>query len=50
MTPELTEALIDSGIAEGILDQWASVLSEQAGDLIPAETLSAEVDQLRQAL
>ena len=47
---ELTEALIDSGIAEGILDQWASVLSEQAGDLIPAETLSAEVDQLRQAL
>ena len=47
---ELSEILVESVLAESILDEWAEVLADQAGDLISEETLAAEVDRLSEAL
>lgn len=38
----LATDLYDSGEAQDILDAWAGVLSEQASDLVPAETVESE--------
>jgi spore coat protein CotH len=39
---ELTETLYSSGAADQILDQWVATLTEQATDLVNAETITAE--------
>ncbi|HEY0645602.1 MAG TPA: CotH kinase family protein [Nocardioides sp.] len=47
---DLTEELFDSGYAEQVLDQWASVLTEQAGDLVDADTVEQEADAIRESI
>jgi spore coat protein CotH len=47
---DLTEELIDSGYAEEVLDQWAGVLTEQAADLVAADTVQEEADAIRAEL
>jgi spore coat protein CotH len=44
---DLTEELFDSGYATDVLDQWVSVLTEQAGDLVDAGTVQQEADAIR---
>ena len=44
---DLTDELFDSGYATGVLDQWVSVLTEQAGDLVDAATVQDEADAIR---
>jgi spore coat protein CotH len=44
---DLYAELFDSGVAGEILDRRVAVLSEQATDLVPAETLTAEADSIR---
>lgn len=39
---ELREELIDSGLAAQILDQWATVLTEQAADLVSGDVVTAD--------
>jgi len=47
---DLTAELIDSGYAEEVLDQWADVLTEQAGDLVAADTVEEEADAIRASI
>lgn len=44
---DLVEELYDSGYAEEVLDQWVTVLTEQAGDLVDAATVEEEADAIR---
>ncbi|GAA1436607.1 hypothetical protein GCM10009641_36440 [Mycobacterium cookii] len=44
---DLVEELYDSGYAEEVLDQWVSVLTEQAGGLVDAATVEEEADAIR---
>ena len=44
---DLTEQLVDSGYAEEVLDRWAGVLTDQAGDLVDATTVQEEADAIR---
>jgi spore coat protein CotH len=47
---DLTEELYASGYAEDVLDQWAGVLTEQAGDLVDADTVEQEADAIRETI
>jgi spore coat protein CotH len=47
---DLTAELYDSGYAEEVLDRWTSVLTEQAGDLVDAETVEEEADAIRSSI
>ena len=47
---DLIEELYDSGYAEQVLDQWVTVLTEQAGDLVDAATVEEEADAIRTAI
>ncbi len=47
---DLTAELVDSGYAEEVLDQWSTVLTEQAGDLVDADTVQQEADAVRESL
>ena len=47
---DLTEELVGSGYAEEVLDQWAAVLTEQAGDLVSSDTVQQEADAIRAEL
>jgi spore coat protein CotH len=47
---DLTEQLVDSGYAEEVLDRWAGVLTDQAGDLVDATTVQEEADAIRASL
>ena len=47
---DLTEELYDSGYADDVLDQWITVLTEQAGDLVDAATVEEEADAIRTAI
>lgn len=47
---DLTAELFDSGYAEQVLDQWVAVLTEQAGDLVDADTVQQEADAIREKL
>ena len=49
-TADLTEQLVDSGYAEEVLDRWAGVLTDQAGDLVDATTVQEEADAIRASL
>jgi spore coat protein CotH len=46
----LTSELIDSGYAAEALEEWTTVLLDQASDLVPAETIQSESDSVAQAL
>ncbi|MFW2382956.1 MAG: CotH kinase family protein [Acidimicrobiales bacterium] len=43
---ELTETMYNSGTAADIIDGWAEVLTEQAGDLVDESTIRAEADAI----
>lgn len=43
---DLRAELIDSGAAQGILDDWVAVLTAQASDLVPAATVDSEAAAL----
>lgn len=45
-TERLTAELYDSGEAQAILDEWVSVLSEQASDLVPTGTIESEAETI----
>ena len=45
---DLTEELYASGYAEEVLDRWVEVLTEQAGDLVDADTVQQEADAIRE--
>lgn len=47
---DLTEELYDSGYAEEVLDRWSNLLTEQAGDLVDADTVQQEADAIRDAI
>ena len=47
---DLTEQLVDSGYAEEVLDRWAGVLTDQAGDLVDATVVREEADAIRDSL
>ncbi|WP_374456976.1 CotH kinase family protein [Nocardioides sp.] len=47
---DLTAELYDSGYAEEVLDRWAGVLTEQAGDLVDADTVQEEADAIRSSI
>jgi hypothetical protein len=47
---DLQEELVDSGLAETILDQWTEVLVRDASDLVEPATVNAEADALVAAL
>ena len=47
---DLVEELYDSGYAEQVLDQWVTVLTEQAGDLVDAATVEEEADAIRDVI
>lgn len=47
---DLTEQLVDSGYAEEVLDRWAGVLTDRAGDLVDATTVQEEADAIRASL
>lgn len=47
---DLVEELYDSGYAEEVLDQWVTVLTEQADDLVDAATVEEEADAIRTAI
>lgn len=47
---DLTDELVDSGYAEEVLERWSQVLTEQAGDLVDADTVQAEADAIRSSL
>lgn len=46
----LDEALIESGLAEDILDQWTATLQEGATDIVAAEVIATEATALAQSL
>lgn len=39
---ELTDTLYTSGAADAVLTAWTTVLTEQASDLVSAETITTE--------
>lgn len=45
-TERLTAELYDSGEAQAILDEWVSVLSEQASDLVPTGAIESEAETI----
>ena len=47
---DLAAELVDSGSAEVVLDQWVALLTEQAGDLVDADTVQEEADAIRTSL
>jgi len=47
---DLVDELYDSGYAEEVLDQWVQVLTEQAGDLVDADTVNEEADAIRDSI
>ena len=47
---DLTAELVDSGYAGEVLDQWATVLTEQASDLVSTDTVQQEADAIRAEL
>ncbi len=47
---ELTAELVDSGYAEEVVDRWSGVLTDQAGDLVDADTVQQEADAVRESL
>ena len=47
---DLTKELLDSGYADQVLDQWVSVLTEQAGDLVDKATVQQEADAIRDVI
>ncbi|WP_439937612.1 CotH kinase family protein [Nocardia sp. N13] len=47
---DLTKELFDSGYADQVLDQWISVLTEQAGDLVDKATVQQEADAIRDVI
>jgi len=47
---DLTESIYDSGDAQAYLDELVALLSEQASDLIDADTLQSEADSISQTL
>ena len=49
-TADLTEELVDSGYADEVVDRWSGVLSDQAGDLVDADTITEEADAIRDRL
>ncbi|NYE36410.1 spore coat protein CotH [Nocardioides cavernae] len=46
----LAADLYDSGYAGEVLDRWVAVLTEQAGDLVDADTVQTEADAIRDKL
>ena len=46
----LQSDLIDSGYTSEVLQEWTTVLSEQASDLVSTETTQSESDSVAQAL
>jgi spore coat protein CotH len=49
-TTRLTATLFASGTAKAALDDWAAVLTEQAGDLVPAATIAEEAAALESSV
>lgn len=49
-TESLQADLVDSGYATDVLDQWTTLLTEQAGDLVSIETIESESAAVAQAL
>ena len=47
---EMTAELVDSGYAEEVVDRWSGVLTDQAGDLVDADTVQQEADAIRESL
>ncbi|MDR7253176.1 spore coat protein CotH [Nocardioides sp. BE266] len=47
---DLTAELYDSGYAEEVLGRWSTVLTEQAGDLVDADTVQQEADAIRESI
>jgi hypothetical protein len=47
---DLVAELYDSGYAEQVLGRWTTVLTEQAGDLVDAETVQEEADVIRETI
>ena len=47
---DLTAELVDSGYAEEVLDQWSAVLTDQASDLVDADTVQQEAGAIRESL
>lgn len=47
---DLTAELFDSGYAEDVLEEWTTLLTEQAGDLVDADTVEKEADAIRERL
>jgi spore coat protein CotH len=45
-TAALTTSLYDSGDAQAVLDRWTALLEDQASDLISADTLQSESDDI----
>ncbi len=43
---DLRTALYASGEAQEILDTWVAVLTDQASDLVPAETIESEASAI----
>ncbi|MDP2290114.1 MAG: CotH kinase family protein [Actinomycetota bacterium] len=46
---ELTAELFADGTADELLTQWADMLTDQAADLVSADTIEAEAQQVRDA-
>ncbi len=46
---ELTAELFTDGTADDLLDAWADLLTEQASDVVSADTIEAEAQQVRDA-
>lgn len=47
---DLTDELVDSGVAEQLLAARVAVLTDQAGDLVDASTVQDEADAIRESL
>ncbi|PXA67296.1 hypothetical protein CTB96_11130 [Cryobacterium arcticum] len=45
-TTTLTASLYDSGDAQDVLDRWTALLTDQASDLVPEDTLQEESDTI----
>jgi spore coat protein CotH len=45
----LQAELFDDGTAEALLSEWTDLLTEHAGDVVSAETIKTEADQVRDA-
>ncbi len=47
---DLVESLYSSGRADEIIDQWADLLTSQAGDLVDADIVTEEADAVRESV